>query len=229
MKLKDLEKKLKKEHEQIRVPDVYSRAKLAPINSLLTGETPAQAFKKHLAIRLLFLVMVLLAVSLIALTAYGMNKNKSRGLVVSDAYCSVTVTNNGESVRYGLVFDSTKAVKFVVNESDQTVISGDGNITLINAISALYDTKSGDKVVVVTQSDVVTYASEIAVIVCGEVSARYEDGDIKSVTSEVADVADRLITVNFVNGVLGEDKVTVNDSLAAISYNYALAVQRLIA
>lgn len=229
MKLKDLEKKLKKEHEQIRVPDVYSRAKLAPINRLLTGETPAQAFQKHLAIRLLFVVMVLLAVSLIALTAYGMNKNNSRGSVVSDAYCSVTVTNNGESVRYGLVFDSTKAVKYVVNESDRTVINGDGNMTLINAISALYVAKTGDEVVVVTQSDVMAYAREIAVIVCGELSARYEEGDVKTITSTDANGADKLITVNFVNGVLGEDKVTVNDSLAAITYNYALAVQSLIA
>ena len=44
MKLKDIEKSLKKEHDGAKVPDVMRRAQKAPINRLLDGQRPLKAY-----------------------------------------------------------------------------------------------------------------------------------------------------------------------------------------
>ena len=54
MKLKDIEKGLKSEQNSQQVPDVLQRAKKAPINRLLDGQTPLKAFDKQTAVRLLW-------------------------------------------------------------------------------------------------------------------------------------------------------------------------------
>lgn len=65
MKLRDIEKKLRREQESKTVPEVYARASKAPLNKLLSGETPARAFQKQLVMRLLVIVLALFLVAAI--------------------------------------------------------------------------------------------------------------------------------------------------------------------
>lgn len=67
MKLKDIEKNLKKEQDCKSVPDVYARASKAPLNKLLTGETPARAFQKQVVMNLLIFVLIIFLVMAIEL------------------------------------------------------------------------------------------------------------------------------------------------------------------
>ena len=69
MKIRDIKNNLKNEHDEKSVPDVFSRAKKAPINRLLTGEEPLRAFDKTTAVRLLWIALALLLVCALAFSA----------------------------------------------------------------------------------------------------------------------------------------------------------------
>jgi hypothetical protein len=87
MKLSELEKRIKREGGSIKVPDVYKKVKHAPINRLLTGQTPVQAFKKRLTTLLLIFTLLILAVMSIALFAM-LNKPDKHAARPSSAYFS---------------------------------------------------------------------------------------------------------------------------------------------
>lgn len=71
MKYKDLETKIRTEADGIDVPNVYSRVRKAPINSLLDGEAPRKAFRKRLAVMLLVLTLAIFAVMSLTLFAFA--------------------------------------------------------------------------------------------------------------------------------------------------------------
>lgn len=148
MKLKDIEKSLKKEHDGAKVPDVMKRAQKAPINRLLDGQRPLKAFDKQTAVRVLWLVMALAVTALLCFGALGIMGN-SGGDKVSCAYVRVSVENGGEITEYGIVIEGVQNVALFVLEKKDGVKMQDlqkSGISLKNAINEVYQVKNGDKV-----------------------------------------------------------------------------------
>ena len=117
MRLKDIEKNLKKEQDCKSVPDVYARASKAPLNKLLTGETPARAFQKQIVMNLLIFVLIIFLVLTIGLSAMWLSPNTKP--TVADCYVSVTVENEDGVRRIGIVLDENKnAIITVLEQSD---------------------------------------------------------------------------------------------------------------
>ncbi len=149
MKLKDIEKSLKKEHDGAKVPDVMRRAQKAPINRLLDGQRPLKAFDKQTAVRVLWIVMALAVTALLCFGALGIMGNGG-GDKVSCAYVRVSVENGGEITEYGIVIEGVQNVAlFVLEKSGSTMPMKDlqkGGNSLQNAINDVYQCKSGDKV-----------------------------------------------------------------------------------
>ncbi len=149
MKLKDIEKSLKKEHDGAKVPDVMRRAQKAPINRLLDGQRPLKAFDKQTAVRVLWIVMALAVTALLCFGALGIMGNGG-GDKVPCAYVRVSVENGGEITEYGIVIEGVQNVAlFVLEKSGSTSPMKDlqkGGNSLQNAINDVYQCKSGDKV-----------------------------------------------------------------------------------
>lgn len=166
MKLKDIEKSLKKEHDGAKVPDVMRRAQKAPINRLLDGQRPLKAFDKHTAVRVLWIVMALAVTALLCFGALGIMGNGG-GDKVPCAYVRVSVENDGEITEYGIVIEGVQNVAlFVLEKSGSTSPMKDlqkSGISLKNAITEVYQVKNGDKVsiCVVSNNEDSTLASEL--------------------------------------------------------------------
>lgn len=144
MKFKDIEKNLKKESENIVVPDVYNSIKATPIHRLLTGETPIQAFKKELAIRVIIFSIVILIVAFFTFATMALLKPNTT--VGPDSYVSFNVA--GE-VKYSFVIDYNGTVKLAVKNKEagvdkyekQSSLTG---MELKNAINEVYVPDSTD-------------------------------------------------------------------------------------
>lgn len=149
MKLKDIEKSLKREHDGTQVPDVMKRAQKAPINKLLDGQRPLRAFDKQTAVRVLWIVMALAVTALLCFGALGIMGNGG-GDKVSCAYVRVSVENDGEITEYGIVIDGVENVAlFVLEKRNGVLIMQDENksgYSVKNAINEVYQVKNGDKV-----------------------------------------------------------------------------------
>ena len=148
MKLKDIEKSLKREHDGTQVPDVMKRAQKAPINKLLDGQRPLRAFDKQTAVRVLWIVMALAVTALLCFGALGI-MGSGGNEKVSCAYVRVSVENGGEITEYGIVIDGVENVALFVLEKKDGVQMQDlqmSGISLKNAISEVYQVKNGDKV-----------------------------------------------------------------------------------
>lgn len=149
MKLKDIEKSLKKEHDGAKVPDVMRRAQKAPINRLLDGQRPLKAFDKQTAVRVLWIVMALAVTALLCFGALGIMGNGG-GDKVPCAYVRVSVENGGEITEYGIVIEGVQNVAlFMLEKSGSTSPMKDlqkSGISLKNAITEVYQVKNGDKV-----------------------------------------------------------------------------------
>lgn len=151
MRLKDIEGKLKSEHNSQTVPDVLQRAKKAPINKLLDGQTPLKAFDKHTAVRLLWCVMLLLVTAVLATFAIAMIPDGAKDEVVV-CYVNVKVESGGETVVYGIVVENYETVSvFVKEKQNQTVIAQNlqkRGYSLESAINDVYEQKEGDRITI---------------------------------------------------------------------------------
>ena len=151
MRLKDIEGKLKSEHNSQTVPDVLQRAKKAPINKLLDGQTPLKAFDKHTAVRLLWCVMLLLVTAVLATFAIAMIPDGAND-EVAVCYVNVKVESNGETVVYGIVVENYETVSvFVKERQNQTVIAQNlqkRGYSLKSAINDVYEQKEGDRITI---------------------------------------------------------------------------------
>lgn len=139
MKFKDIKNQLKDEHRSVQVPDMLSRVKRAPINKLLSGETPAQAFQKKLAVRLLVTATALLVAAVFCFAALLLFTEN--GQASPRCYISLRVESGDLTESYGIVVsgDITTAVCIDENTKQKAQYS---------SISALYNLKSTDKVTV---------------------------------------------------------------------------------
>ncbi len=151
MRLKDIEGKLKSEHNSQTVPDVLQRAKKAPINKLLDGQTPLKAFDKHTAVRLLWCVMLLLVTAVLATFAIAMIPDGAKD-EVAVCYVNVKVESGGETVVYGIVVENYETVSvFAKERQNQTVIAQNlqkRGYSLESAINDVYEQKEGDRITI---------------------------------------------------------------------------------
>lgn len=151
MRIKDIEGKLKSEHNSQTVPDVLQRAKKAPINKLLDGQTPLKAFDKQTAVRLLWCVMLLLVTAVLATFAIAMIPDGAND-EVAVCYVNVKVESNGETVVYGIVVENYETVSvFVKERQNQTVVAQNlqkRGYSLKSAINDVYEQKEGDRITI---------------------------------------------------------------------------------
>ena len=94
MKLKDIEKSLKREHDGTQVPDVMKRAQKAPINKLLDGQRPLRAFDKQTAVRVLWIVMALAVTALLCFGALGIMGNADTDTCACKRLCDIGNNNH---------------------------------------------------------------------------------------------------------------------------------------
>lgn len=137
MKLKDIESKIKAEQDSVKVPDMLSRVKKAPLNKLLSGETPAQAFKKELAVRLLVTATVLLIVAVFCFAAMLLFENG--GEASPRCYISLRIQRGDATESYSVISSGDISSAVCINDAT-------GERASFRAISALYALESTDKV-----------------------------------------------------------------------------------
>lgn len=147
MKIRDIKNNLKNEHDEKSVPDVFSRAKKAPINRLLTGEEPLRAFDKTTAVRLLWIALALLLVCALAFSALAlMQDNKP---APSQSYVRLSVESEGKTIVYGFVIsDESVTVCTLERDGENTPFSNVGKQgeNIKYAINEVYRVKNDDKV-----------------------------------------------------------------------------------
>lgn len=151
MRIKDIEKSLKKEHDSSSVPDVLKRAQKAPINRLLDGQRPLRAFDKNTAVRVLWTVLALALAALICLGTLGIMGGGDKAVLRCN-YLHIRVENGDESTEFGIVVGEDNDVVVCVKEKENGVFVGQnlnkGGYTLQNAIDDVYHPNTGDKVYV---------------------------------------------------------------------------------
>jgi len=145
MRFKDIEKRLRSEHDESRVPDVYMRVKKAPINKLLEGETPALAFQKQIAMKLLIGTAIIFIVAAIAVAALWFSKPTD--LDLPDYYVSVTVERQtGRTESYGAVLREDSGTVLITEEYRSADMSDKHDFTECLQITDFILFKSDDKV-----------------------------------------------------------------------------------
>lgn len=167
MKIKDIEKNLKKESEQVPVPDVYARVKRAPINRLLSD--PVHAFQRKMVMRILMFAFVIAIVVVIGFAAIWLMPNTAS----QEEYGYVRVAVNDLDV-YGFVVNKAGIVSASITEmtagADALVRHADlRGKSIAEAIEALYHAVLNDEVVVSVHFDNYNTADMIATKAVGAV------------------------------------------------------------
>lgn len=178
MKIKDIKSKLKSEHESAKIPDMLSRVKKAPINKLLSGETPAQAFQKKLAVRLLVTTTALLIVAVFCFAA--MLLFTERGAIGERYYVSLCVQTEDGKTEYGIVTSEGLANVSCIDYQS-------GNKTSYRAIEAFYTLKSGDKVSIGVIGEDYAKCAELAKTLRDFLASAYGSFSQASVSTTVND------------------------------------------
>lgn len=161
MNFREIEERLKKERDEVGVPNVFPRVKKAPINRLLSS--PSQAFQKQAAIRLLVFAFILfLAATIAMISMFSMPVS-----VKNDAtYLCLNIQNYDGQYTYGLVIRGEKVEFACVETSPETAVQYSLNVngkSIETAINEFYSAKTEDKISisVISDSDVAmnkTYA-----------------------------------------------------------------------
>ncbi len=225
MKLKDIEKSIRKESDNVRVPDVYSTAKRAPINRLLTGETPIRAFEKKLATRLLAAVSVLLVVIAICMTVMWASRPAEQG--TGQGYVSVRVDDGESEVRYSLVLSANGEVLYAAKESDNYTA-----MELVdvcgkkpeNAVSQLYQAKSGDKVTICVYYANAENARTLSRYLGDILKESYDSTMQKTVSCYFNLASEKEHLVAFVNANIATAQLVAGDDFATIVEQYCIAL-----
>ncbi len=227
MKIKDIEKSIKKENDCVQVPDVYASVKKAPINRLLTGETPIQAFEKAMATRLLAAVTVLLLVIAICVTVMWASKPAEQG--VGQGYVSVTV-ENGITTRYSFVLSSSGNVLYATEDGAEigTVTELDALVGKQpeNAICELYQPKSGDKVTICVYYADNANARAMSSYLGEVLGAQYEKGTQRVINCYANLQSEKQHLVNFVLACNEGESVSVSDDIATLIEKYCICLSQ---
>ncbi len=210
MKIKDIKERLKKEHEGYDIPDMLPRVKRAPLNRLLSGETPAQAFRKELAVRLLVTATVLLIVAAIAFTAMILLPSHEKAKPY--CYVSIEVQKEGETLNFGLVFSGDGRIVLLADESGQ---EGATKMKIVS-ISQLYQYGSTDKTSVCVICEDSELARDRLKYVAGELEAAYAFAPSASLSRRIGNEDDRARLSAIVLSLGGEEC----ESLADLVHQY---------
>lgn len=158
MKIKDIESKLKSEQKSQNIPDVLQRAKKAPINRLLDGQTPLRAFDKQTAVRLLWCAMFLLVAAVLAIWAGATIPDGGQGKA-SLAYVRIIVVSEGETTEYGIVTEDFERVAALVQEKqNDTLVCQNlqkNGYNVEAALKEVYQPKEGDRITICVVSNTV--------------------------------------------------------------------------
>lgn len=149
MNFKDIKKSLKEEHSSSAVPDVLSRAKKAPINKLLSGQTPLKAFDKALVVRVLWVAMLVLLVGVIAFFALAILPSSSQNTTL--AYVKIEVQSEDETCVFGFITSGDNVLACVLEERDGAIIKDKlvpNKTSVQSAIIDVYDYNLANKVLV---------------------------------------------------------------------------------
>lgn len=157
MNKKDIEKQLLNEHSSIKVPDVFPKVKKAPLNKLLTGETPLQVFKKQFAISMLALTTVIFIIATVALAALILSPVPNEIVQSSNSYVSIVVTKQDSSVtRYGFVVDTKGDLIIAEKEEEGGVVVLERleikNNNIEDTIESVVLISMGDSILISTQN-----------------------------------------------------------------------------
>jgi len=133
MNKRDIEKQLFNENSNIKVPEMSLKVKNSPLNKLLSGETPVQAFRKNFANMLLIFTAIIFIIVTLALAAFILAPQESTE-IVSNSYVSLTVTSRDktEEVRYGFVIDTNGNVIIAEKEYEK---NGPLKMTKVNVVN----------------------------------------------------------------------------------------------
>ena len=183
MKIKDIEKNLKKESEKVVVPDVYARVKRAPINRLLSD--PVHAFQRKMVNRMLFIAFAIVIVTVLALSAIWLMPSKAG----EEEYGYVRVSV-GTQEAYGFVVNKAGTVRASITEKSEGSDVLTRNTAVVDkliseAITELYLPKSSDEVVVSAQFDNYNTANAIAVQVVGAIDTKGEPAHIETLICDL--------------------------------------------
>ena len=209
MKIKDIEKKLRREQDGQAVPDVYTRVKKAPLNKLLLGETPIRAFRKNLATRLLAIACILFIVSAIALAAMWFTPSNIGA--APDCYASIALTRTADGTaegaedycRIGVLMDAGGAVISITVELENGE-PADGEMTVYSAlISDFISPKANDKVSIGVLCGNLSRGFERANKLADELRLLCDDGDLQ-VVSACNDYATKLHVAQFIKAHGGD-------------------------
>ncbi len=112
MKLKDIEKKLKNENNEVKVPDVCDRAQKAPINRLLSPVR--HVFEKKLAMKVLGVCFILLIMAIFTgITMWALPNSEG-----SAVYINLSYTKGGVNIQEGYVVRGEHVVFACVERID---------------------------------------------------------------------------------------------------------------
>lgn len=220
MKLKDIERKLKSEQEGKSVPEVYSKVSKAPLNKLLSGETPVRAFQKQLVMRLLIFVLVIFLVAAIGLSAMWLTPAESNGK--PDCYASITVSGDSGEMRIGLILSGGKKIMTTVVE----VANGKTQIQPIVSHSAqigdFIKPKSGDKVRVELLSNAPYALTDSMRFIVGELEYIYS-GVAFDMSTTANSATTRSSVTQYIKACKGEiaDDAKLEDIIKAYSVLFA--------
>lgn len=177
MKLKDIEKNLKRENDVTSVPDVYARASKAPLNKLLTGETPARAFQKRLVMSLLIFVIFIFLTLAVGLSAIWLTPAKSPSS--PNCYVAITVSREDGNERIGVLMNGEKSISCIVAEMTAGVVNTEPNVSHSLRISEFISAQSGDKVSVGVISADRTLANGVVKTLREELNLAYGEKDFE--------------------------------------------------
>lgn len=210
MKIKDIKNNLKTEHDEKSVPDVFSRAKQAPINRLLTGEAPLRAFDKITAVRLLWIALALLLVCALAFSALAlMQDNKP---APTQSYVRFSVESDGKTTVYGFVIsDESVTVCTLERDGEDTPYSNVGKQgeNIKYAINEVYQVKNNDKVRVYVIGEERNTALQLATAIVSAIRDGVQNGEVAEISYVVNDatVKSELITLLSLEGNATADQI----------------------
>ncbi|MEG2274576.1 MAG: hypothetical protein RSC44_04510 [Clostridia bacterium] len=219
MKFSDIEKKIKKDAENIKVPEVLSRVKIAPLKSLGEGETPARAFKKNFTVALLVLTLVIFAVMTLTLFVFG-TSDKTKSIAVSSSYIGVVVENGKATTAFGIVTDSLGEICAVTDETNGKRLSFNKNATISATILSVVDLKDGDKVRVATLNNNAKTAEKLAEDIARELTASGQKPI--EISSKANDVERKLQLAKFLNGAVENCKIDVDSDIDDVAKQYLI-------
>ena len=185
----------------MKVPDVYPRAKRAPINKLLSD--PVHAFRRKLVVGMLVFVLAIFLVGALGLSALWLSPSK----VSNEEYGYLRVTV-GDGDVYGFAITKGGVVRASIKEKSGGVavcesLSGVVGELVEDAIAVVYEPNAADAVVVSAQFDSISTARNMSQIV----GVVIESQGVHNVITRWCDNATRSSLIEYLAARIGDEEL----------------------